>query len=259
MPKETTPGLFVWHELMSTDQATATKFYQMLFGWNVTVEDMGAPVGKYTMLKSNDDMVGGVLPLDADHGQPAHWISYITVPDVDAACKKMVSLGGKVPVKPFDIPSVGRTAVAQDPAGAYFSPYKGLAEADSTPPAPGAGLFSWHELMSTNIEKARPFYTDIMGWEVGSVDMGEMGTYWLFKAGGKDVAGAIQMPADAGENAASNWLPYVGVKDVPGIAKKAKDLGGTVYVPPRKLDEPANVHFAVLAGPDGSMFGILEV
>ncbi len=259
MTTETTIGQFVWHDLMSTDHETATKFYQMLFGWNLEVVDMGAPIGNYTMLKSGDEMIGGIVPLDKAHGQPSHWISYITVADVDAACNDMKQLGGKVPYDPFDIPNVGRTAVAADPSGAYFSPFKGLSAADSIPPASRAGVFTWHELMSTDIEKAKPFYTEIMGWELGNMDMGEVGMYWLFKAAGNDVAGAIQMPASAGENAASNWLPYVGVDDVPGIARKTKELGGSVYVPPRKISDPTNVHFAVLAGPDGSMFGIVEV
>ena len=260
MSTTTAADIFVWHDLMSTDHETAIKFYQRLFGWDLDIVDMGEQIGKYSMFKSEGDGLGGVVPLDSEHGIPSHWISYITVDDVDAACKKMEEIGGKVPYKPFDIPNVGRTAVAQDPAGAYFSPYKDAPKEDVPPtPAPRAGLFTWHELMSTDIEKAKPFYAEIMGWGIGSMDMGPAGTYWLFKSDDTDIAGAVQMPAAAGENAASNWLPYVGVTSVPETTQRAKDLGGSVYVEPKQISEPANVHFAILAGPDGSMFGIVEV
>lgn len=235
------------------------KFYQLLFGWNVEIMDMGKPIGKYRILMSEGEMIGGVIPLDASAGLMSHWISYITVDDVDKACKQAASLGGKVPYDPFDIPNVGRTAVVQDTAGAYFSPFKGRTDDDNTAPAPRAGVFTWHELMSTNLEKAKPFYVKMMGWELEDIDMGEMGTYWLFKTDGNNTAGAIEMPKSAGSNAQSNWLPYVGVSDVIATAQKAVSLGGTLYVGPRRIGEPTNVHFAVLAGPDGSMFGIVEV
>ena len=57
-------------------------------------------------------------------GVPAHWMSYFTVDDVDAAAAKVKELGGNVCVPPTDIP-VGRFAVVSDPAGATFSLFKG--------------------------------------------------------------------------------------------------------------------------------------
>lgn len=261
-------GQFVWHDLMSTDHKAATSFYQRLFEWDLEVVDMGKPIGNYTMFKSEDTTLGGVVPMDPSYGNPSHWISYISVADVDAACAKIKALGGDVPYDPFDIPNIGRTAVASDPTGAYFSPYKDNDEAYE-PPAPRVGLFTWHELMSTDIEKAKPFYMEIMNWDLDSMDLEESGTYWMFNTKrhenddrspeSRAVAGAIQMPAKAGKEAASNWLPYVAVSDVPKVASEAKALGGSIYVPPTKIEEPTNVHFSVLAGPDGSMFGIVEV
>ncbi len=252
-------GLFIWHDLMSTDHESSIKFYQRLLGWNLDLIDMGEEIGQYRMFKLEDERVGGVVPLDPSQGHTSHWISYITVENVDETCEKMKALGGKVPYAPFDIPNVGRTAVAVGPTGAFFSPFKGISEVDSEPPAPRAGLFTWHELLSTNVEEAKSFYTDVMGWSLSSMDMGEAGVYWLFSAGDNTVAGAIQMPASAGEEATSSWMPYVSVTDVPQIAQKTKDLGGKVFVEPKKIGEPANVHFAVLAAPDGSMFGIVEI
>lgn len=217
---------------------------------------MGESVGIYTMFNAGEEGLGGAVPLDASHGVPSHWITYISVNDVEKSCDRTKALGGKVHREAFDIPNVGRMAVVEDPTGAFFSPFK-----DKDPnweaPKPRVGTFAWHELMSTDIEKAKAFYVDIMGWELGSMDMGEAGTYWLFRRDGQESAGAVQMPPDS--PAPSNWLPYIGVADIPGTVEACKKLGGTVVLPPQKIGEPANVHFALLSSPDGATFGILEM
>jgi hypothetical protein len=43
------------------------------------------------------------------------------VEDADATAAKAAAEGGQVAVEPFDIPSVGRSAVLADPEGAMFS------------------------------------------------------------------------------------------------------------------------------------------
>ena len=61
---------------------------------------------------------GGFMPVQ--NGQPAQWLVYIGVSDVDGSCGKVADLGGTVVTPPMDIP-VGRMAVVQDPAGATFA------------------------------------------------------------------------------------------------------------------------------------------
>ena len=251
-----TAGQFVWHDLMTTDRDAALTFYKSLFDWTIQEIDMGESIGMYPMLMSGEEGVGGAVSLDPSHGLPSHWITYITVNDVDEACKQVTELGGQVPYAPFDIPNVGRTAVAQDSAGAYFSPFKDIKD-DYPVPMPRVGTFAWHEMMSTDIEATKSFYTGLIGWNLGSMDMGPSGTYWLFKNGETDIAGAIQMPPET--EAPSYWLPYIGVADVPKTAAQAESLGGKILVEPTQVGDPVNVHFAMLSSPDGAMFGILEM
>ena len=54
------------------------------------------------------------------------------------------------------------------------------------PTAPGTpGRIGWHELLATDWQKAFTFYSDLFGWQKGEAhDMGPMGTYQLFSAGG---------------------------------------------------------------------------
>ncbi len=51
---------------------------------------------------------------------PAHWGAYVTVPSCDETVEKAKGLGATVCAGPFDIPSIGRMAVLQDPQGAVI-------------------------------------------------------------------------------------------------------------------------------------------
>jgi len=52
---------------------------------------------------------------------PPMWGAYVTVADCDASAASCRELGGKVCVRPMDIPGVGRFALLQDPQGAMIS------------------------------------------------------------------------------------------------------------------------------------------
>lgn len=114
-------GMFCWNELMTRDIEKAIKFYTELIGWKAV--DSGMEGMEYTLLKANDKDAGGMMAMPADVPKevPSHWMSYITVDDVDALAKKAVELGGQVCHGPMDIPNVGRFAVIIDPTGAAVS------------------------------------------------------------------------------------------------------------------------------------------
>ena len=115
-----TPGAFSWSELMTTDPRAATEFYAQLFGWKIEAMNMTMP---YNVIKVGDAGIGGIMgiPPGAPPGMPPTWVPYVTVADVDALAKKVVSLGGKVHMPPTDIPTVGRFAVIADPQGATLN------------------------------------------------------------------------------------------------------------------------------------------
>ena len=254
MPTPFAPGYFVWYDLMTTDRDAATSFYTDLFGWTMQDREMG-PDMTYRMISSGDDGLAGIIPLGPEHNNmPSHWSTYISVDDVDKACEKAKELGGQVLREPFDLPDTGRTAVIQDPAGAHFLPFSPAESYNMPDPRPG--LAGWNELMSTDVEKANAFYTGLLGWKLGSQNM-DQGTYWLYQRGDVSAAGAVQATPEM-PISISYWLPYFGVTDVPGTVEKAKELGGKVFVPPTNIED-MNVHFAVLASPDGASFGILEM
>lgn len=252
MPTPYAPGHFVWHELMTTDREGAISFYSKLFGWTTTDRDMGNAV-IYTMINSGDDGIGGMMDLPEKVQAPPHWGVYLSVPDVDAACEKIKTLGGSVVMPPFDLPGTGRAAVVTDPAGAHF--YVFAAAESYNMPDTRPGLVGWNELMSTDVDKATAFYEELLSWSKEGRDMGDQGTYWIMKDGDRMAAGAVQMPP--GMEAPSYWLSYVVVESIPDTVKKVEALGGAIHVPPTKVEE-MNVHFAVIASPDGAAIGIVE-
>lgn len=115
-------GTFCWNELMTRDVAGAKKFYSELLGWQMEDCDMGE-CGMYTVLKAGDEQIGGMYQMQGEQfeGVPPHWMSYITVENVDDATKKAEELGATVCVPPSDIPDTGRFSVITDPTGATIA------------------------------------------------------------------------------------------------------------------------------------------
>jgi len=243
-------GKFVWHDLMTTDRDKSVAFYTQLFGWTVTEIEMGG--WKYSMIKNRGQDIGGIVP---EKNLPrSHWMGYLSVDNVDAACDRMLSLGGKVGVPPTDIPNVGRFAVVTDPQGAWFSPFKPKAGQPEVPEPTGPaapGSFTWDELLTSDPEAAAKFYQAVLGWTLAAFDMPQ-GKYWIFKRGDKDAAGMMKSPSEAQHP--PFWLPYVAAADVDATAAKAKQLGAQLFVEPR--DIPGVGRMAVLGDPVGATIAL---
>ena len=57
------------------------------------------------------------------------------------------------------------------------------------------GHFHWNELMTHDVEKAKKFYADTLGWSYEGMPMPE-GTYWVASAG-RPTAGCSWPPVIA--------------------------------------------------------------
>lgn len=110
------PGHFSWNELHSENVDGAVKFYTALLGWEATPMPGGMP---YTIFKKNGTEVAGLMKPPMP-GVPPQWLPYVTVEVADTAAARIAELGGAIVAPPFDIPNVGRIAVARDPQGATF-------------------------------------------------------------------------------------------------------------------------------------------
>jgi len=110
-----------WRELMTTDLASAMKFYQEVFGCQPgKAMDMG-PMGTYQIFNRPQGEIGGMMnkPPQMAHA-PANWQIYFRVPDVDAAAERIKAQGGTILNGPMDVPDGDRIVNAMDPQGAAF-------------------------------------------------------------------------------------------------------------------------------------------
>lgn len=111
-----------WHELMTTDAASALTFYGELFGWKESMAmDMG-PMGKYHIFNGGSYDLGGMMNKSPEMAEaPPHWGLYFRVPDIDAAAARVKANGGQVLNGPMEVPGGSKIVNCQDPQGAYFS------------------------------------------------------------------------------------------------------------------------------------------
>jgi len=118
------------------------------------------------------------------------------------------------------------------------------------------GRFVWYELMTTDMEAAKAFYTEVVGW--GAQDASTPGmAYTLFTAGGVSISGLMGLSEDARKSGLRpSWLGYVGVNDVDATADRLIELGGGVHVPP--TDIPNISRFSVAVDPQMATIALFK-
>jgi predicted enzyme related to lactoylglutathione lyase len=118
------------------------------------------------------------------------------------------------------------------------------------------GRFVWYELMTTDVDAARAFYSDVVGWSTRDVSAPGM-PYTLFFAGDDAVGGLLHLTEEATQNGTlPRWLGYVEVSDVDAAAGKVRALGGKIYVPPTNIGEISRL--AVVADPQHALFALIR-
>jgi hypothetical protein len=224
-------GLFVWHELNTTDISAADAFYSQLIGWKSRPWEPNPSYKIWTLGREGRAGLYQIHEMPNMVTPPPHWLNYIGTPDVDATVRQAVEFGGKVVTPAADVPRVGRMAVLQDPQGAMFA-VSAMIER-SRWKEPQIGDFSWHELMTTNPQTAFDFYAKLFGWEkMQAMDMGPQGTYQIFGTGGHQLGGIFNPGTVPG---GPQWLPYIMVRDARKTAELATSLGATIAQGPMEV------------------------
>ena len=246
------PGTFCWVELGTSDAAGAKDFYAKLFGWDCQDNPMG-PDMVYTVFKLNGKDVGGsytLMPDQTAHGVPPHWLSYVYVASADETAARAAAAGATVLKEPFDVATLGRMAVIQDPTGAVFAIWEGKDQQ-------GAGIYNvantlcWNELLTNDTQKAGDFYTNLFGWTKEQFG----GDYTIFKNGDRGAGGMFQIIPEMGP-IPPNWTVYFAVDDCDAMAQKTVALGGKVFKQPE--DIPTIGRYAVLQDPQSAFFAIIK-
>jgi hypothetical protein len=248
------PGKFVWFEHVSPAAGKAQAFYDEVLGWRA--ESWGDS-GYHMILAGDtlDTMIGGYAEPASDRQKP-HWISYVSVEDVDAAAEAAAANGGKVVEAPHDLPGIGRAARIADPQGAELCLFKNDAGDPADPPGtepPPPRRFFWNELHTSDPTNALSFYEKVLGFTRQTMDMGPAGNYYILSKDGVDRAGVTShLPAGM----PPHWLPYVEVDDADATIARARKLGAKIPMAPE--DIPGIGRFGVLEDPTGAVLAVMK-
>ena len=168
------PGTFCWVGLATSDPTSAKAFYTSLFGWHAEDLEAGA-VGGYTTLRHRGKEVAILYmqqPEARAAGAPPHWTSYISVEDADGVAARAGELGGAAVFRePFDVLDAGRVAAIRDPTGAIVTLWQPRSRIGATL-VNDVGALCWNELATTDVEPAKLFFDELLGWEYETEESG---------------------------------------------------------------------------------------
>jgi predicted enzyme related to lactoylglutathione lyase len=244
-------GQFCWYELSTPDVDASKRFYTRLTGWGTQAFDKN-----YNMFTTGGVPIAGVFRLDdamRANGVPPNWMPYVESDNVDDTVAKAKSLGGKVVAGPDDIPGTGRFAVLRDPQGATFGVYRSTRQSGGWDGKNVVGRFSWHELMTSDYQKAFDFYSSLFGWNrTSAMDMGGGNMYQMYGQGEAQYGGMFnKMPGM--ESMPPFWLVYIHVDDVGKAVETATKNGA--FVQRERLEIPGGT-IAILGDPQGAGFAL---
>ena len=111
--------------------------------------------------------------------------------------------------------------------------------------------FIWYDLMTPDVEGAKKFYSDVVGWNFTA----QMPAYNVANVGKIGVGGIMETPAEL-KDMPPFWSGYVYVPDVDAACAKIKKLGGKVHREPWDVEN--YLRMAVVADPTGAAFNIMQ-
>jgi uncharacterized protein len=114
------------------------------------------------------------------------------------------------------------------------------------------GHFYWNELMTRDVERAKAFYGETVGWQFEGMPM-EGGTYWVCKDGEQPVGGILDISAARFEGVPGQWFAYLAVNDVDARVAQATAAGAQLMRP--IFDVPGVGRIAILKDPTGAGLG----
>jgi predicted enzyme related to lactoylglutathione lyase len=168
--------------------------------------------------------------------------------------ERVTQAGGSLHRAAENIPGVGRFAFVHDPQDAHFvlfTPAAGSRPPSS--PGPTPGQVGWRELLASDREAAFAFYANLFGWtKANAVDMGPMGLYQLFAAGGPDIGGIMTKPPAVPH---AFWTYYFIVEAIDAATARVTEAGGRIVNGPHEV--PGGSWIAQAFDPQGAFFAMV--
>lgn len=114
------------------------------------------------------------------------------------------------------------------------------------------GSFVWYELMTTDVQASKGFYSALLGWEVS-----DSPDYLEIKASEGHVGGMLPLtPEMTSGGARPAWIGYIAVDDVDDTVAALTAQGGRMLMPARDMEHVGR--FAMVADPQGVPFYVFR-
>ncbi|WP_316522588.1 VOC family protein [Kitasatospora brasiliensis] len=115
------------------------------------------------------------------------------------------------------------------------------------------GTPCWADAMFTDLEGAKAFYGDVLGWTFGE-SSSEYGNYTQAYSDGKAVAAIV--PPMPGAQAQSAWCLYLASSDAGATAARIRANGGEVVMGPMQVGDFGTM--VIAKDPAGVAFGVWQ-
>ncbi|MBV1949260.1 VOC family protein [Streptomyces sp. BV129] len=115
------------------------------------------------------------------------------------------------------------------------------------------GTPCWADAMFTDLEGAKRFYGEVLGWTFGE-SSSEYGNYTQAYADDKAVAAIV--PPMPGQEGQSQWCLYFSSPDAAATAAKIRESGGEVLMGPMPVSDFGTM--VIAREPSGAVFGVWQ-
>ena len=116
------------------------------------------------------------------------------------------------------------------------------------------GHFHWNELNTWNVEEAREFYAETLGWTFERFPMDDGSDYIVCMSDGEPVAGIFEMKSEFGmEGLPNHWFAYIAVDDIDTRVAGIAAVGGTIRREP--FDVPGVGRISIIEDKVGAVVG----
>ena len=115
------------------------------------------------------------------------------------------------------------------------------------------GTFYWNELMTRDVDRAKKFYGQTIGWSFEAMPTPDGSTYWLAKMDDEPVAGIFDISGPEYGQVPESWMAYLAVDDVDARVQRAVKAGAKLMKP--AFDVSGVGRIAILMEPGGAGVG----
>ena len=118
------------------------------------------------------------------------------------------------------------------------------------------GVFSFNELITTDLDSAMKFYGELLGWSFHETKTIYGNRYITALKDGAVVAGMMLKDGNVDDEVMPCWDPYITVDDVEKSVIIVEKMGGKIILPP--TDIPGIGRFVVILDPQGVAMNLIS-